>query len=80
MPTVFENYVCNVQVNKRTCAELGLWDTAGQESYNRMRPLSYPDSHAIAICFAVDSPTSLENVLESVSFYLADVNVAGYHG
>ena len=80
MPTVFENYVCNVEVNKRTCAELGLWDTAGQESYDRMRPLSYPDSQAIAICFAVDDPTSLENALQSVRFYLADVDVAGSHG
>lgn len=29
-----------------------------------MRPLSYPDSHVILICFAVDSPDSLDNVQE----------------
>lgn len=29
-----------------------------------MRPLSYPDSHVILICFSVDSPDSLENVQE----------------
>lgn len=42
--------------------ELALWDTAGQEDYDRLRPLSYPDSHVILICFAVDSPDSLDNV------------------
>ena len=36
-----------------------LWDTAGQEDYDRLRPLSYPDSHVILICFAIDSPDSL---------------------
>ena len=47
---------------------LGLWDTAGQEDYDRLRPLSYPDSHVILICFAVDSPDSLDNVQEKVFF------------
>ena len=41
-----------------------LWDTAGQEDYDRLRPLSYPDRHVILICFAVDSPDSLDNVQE----------------
>ncbi|KAI5285861.1 GTP-binding protein Rho1, partial [Ascosphaera acerosa] len=44
--------------------ELALWDTAGQEDYDRLRPLSYPDSHVILVCFAVDSPDSLDNVQE----------------
>jgi len=48
--------------------ELALWDTAGQEDYDRLRPLSYPDSHVILICFAVDSPDSLDNVQEKVCF------------
>jgi GTPase SAR1 family protein len=47
--------------------ELALWDTAGQEDYDRLRPLSYPDSHVILICFSVDSPDSLDNVQEKVS-------------
>jgi GTPase SAR1 family protein len=46
--------------------ELALWDTAGQEDYDRLRPLSYPDSHVILICYAVDSPDSLDNVREKV--------------
>lgn len=44
--------------------ELALWDTAGQEDYDRLRPLSYPDSHVILICYAIDSPDSLENITE----------------
>jgi GTPase SAR1 family protein len=46
--------------------EFALWDTAGQEEYDRLRPLSYPESHVIFICFAVDFPTSLENVEDKV--------------
>ncbi|KAI7904263.1 GTP-binding protein rhoA [Cokeromyces recurvatus] len=63
VPTVFENYVADVEVDGKH-VELALWDTAGQEDYDRLRPLSYPDSHVILICFAVDSPDSLENVQE----------------
>jgi len=63
VPTVFENYVADVEVDGRR-VELALWDTAGQEDYDRLRPLSYPDSHVVLICFAVDLPDSLENVQE----------------
>ncbi|KAI8058408.1 GTP-binding protein rhoA [Syncephalis plumigaleata] len=63
VPTVFENYVATVQVDDKP-VELALWDTAGQEDYDRLRPLSYPDSHVILICFSVDQPDSLENVQE----------------
>ncbi|WVF67430.1 hypothetical protein IAT40_002186 [Kwoniella sp. CBS 6097] len=33
-------------------------------AHSRLRPLSYPDSHVILICFAIDSPDSLDNVQE----------------
>ena len=69
MPTVFENYVADVEVDGKH-VELALWDTAGQEDYDRLRPLSYPDSHVILICFAIDSPDSLDNVQEKVNFGL----------
>jgi Ras family protein A len=55
--------VADVEVDGKRI-ELALWDTAGQEDYDRLRPLSYPDSHVILICFAIDQPDSLDNVME----------------
>ncbi|KAF2489040.1 hypothetical protein BU16DRAFT_473180 [Lophium mytilinum] len=60
-PTVFENYVHDIYIDN-VHVELSLWDTAGQEEFDRLRSLSYDDTHAIMLCFSVDSPDSLENV------------------
>jgi Rho family protein len=65
IPTVFENYVTNVEFEGKV-VELALWDTAGQEEYDRLRPLSYPESDVILVVFAIDYPTSLENVTDKV--------------
>ncbi|CAN6614402.1 GTP-binding protein Rho1p [Trichomonascus vanleenenianus] len=59
-PTVFENYVTDCRVDGKS-VQLALWDTAGQEEYERLRPLSYSKAHAILIGFAVDTPDSLDN-------------------
>lgn len=63
VPTVFENYVADIEVDNRQ-VELALWDTAGQEDYDRLRPLSYPDTDVILMCFSIDSPDSLQNIPE----------------
>lgn len=42
--------------------KLGLWDTAGQEEYDRLRPLSYPQTEIFLICFSLVEPTSFQNV------------------
>jgi Rho family protein len=60
-PTVFENYVHDIYVDNKS-VELSLWDTAGQEEFDRLRSLSYDNTHAIMLCFSVDSLQSLENV------------------
>ena len=63
VPTVFENYVADIEVDSKQ-VELALWDTAGQEDYDRLRPLSYPDTDVILMCYSIDSPDSLENIPE----------------
>lgn len=60
-PTVFENYVHDIFVDN-IHMELSLWDTAGQEEFDRLRSLSYDDTQAIMLCFSVDNRDSLENV------------------
>jgi len=41
---------------------LGLWDTAGQEDYDRLRPLSYPQTDVFLICYSIMNPASFGNV------------------
>ncbi|XP_017482865.1 PREDICTED: ras-related C3 botulinum toxin substrate 1-like [Rhagoletis zephyria] len=62
VPTVFDNYSSIITCDGETVS-LGLWDTAGQEDYDRLRPLSYPQTDVFLICFSVVSPSSFENVL-----------------
>jgi len=61
IPTVFDNYVVNLTAGDRNI-ELGLWDTAGQEEYDRLRPLSYANANVFLICFSLVNPVSFENV------------------
>ncbi|ORX56340.1 hypothetical protein DM01DRAFT_1382597 [Hesseltinella vesiculosa] len=61
--TIFENHVIDVKCGSKN-VELTIWDTAGQEDFDRIRYLAYPDTDAVVICFSVDDPQSLENVLE----------------
>ena len=63
VPTVFENYVKELTVDNKD-VELELYDTAGQEDYDRLRPLSYPGSDVILVCYSIDSPNSYDNVKE----------------
>jgi len=61
IPTVFDNYVVNLTAGAQNI-ELGLWDTAGQEEYDRLRPLSYANANVFLLCFSIISPVSYENV------------------
>lgn len=61
VPTVFDNYATQTIVDG-SYVNLGLWDTAGQEDYDRLRPLSYPQTDVFLLCFSVSSRSSFENV------------------
>lgn len=60
-PTVFENYIHDIFIDNQQ-VQLSLWDTAGQEEFDKLRSLSYSDTHCIILCFSIDSHDSLENV------------------
>lgn len=61
IPTVFDNYSASVMIDGEPI-KLGLWDTAGQSEYDRLRPLSYPQTEIFLCCFSVISPDSFQNV------------------
>jgi len=61
VPTVFDNYNANAIVEGNP-VNLGLWDTAGSEEYDTLRPLSYPGTDVFLICFSIFSPESFESV------------------
>jgi hypothetical protein len=69
---LFDNYAVTVMINGEPTS-LGLFDTAGQEEFDRLRPLSYPQANVFIVCFSVVSPNSFENVSEKVSALLLGV-------
>lgn len=63
VPTVFENYSMQVMYHDKPYT-LNLFDTAGQEEYDRLRIIAYPNTNVFLICFSVMNPPSLKNVTE----------------
>ncbi|KAH7825410.1 Rac2a, Rho family GTPase [Monocercomonoides exilis] len=59
--TVFDNYE-SLQVVDGKTVHLQLWDTAGQEEYDRLRSLSFPDTEVFLICFSISDPASFQNI------------------
>ena len=59
--TTFDNYENYITVDGRKF-NVGLWDTAGNEEYDRLRPLSYPRTDVFILCYSINSATSLANI------------------
>jgi small GTP-binding protein len=62
IPTVFDNYIANIVVDKEIY-NLQLWDTAGQEDYDRIRPLCYASTDICLVCYSVINKTSFDNAI-----------------
>lgn len=63
VPTIFDNYNCDVEINSKV-ENLSLWDTAGQEEYDELRPMSYNNTDVFIVCYSVVSKNSYRNVIE----------------
>jgi len=63
VPTVFENYTAQMK-RETDVILLHLWDTAGQEDYDRLRPLSYPGADVVLLCFSTISQASYDAIKE----------------
>ena len=61
IPTIFDNYTTNVLIDGHA-VNLKLWDTAGQEGYDRLRPMAYTQTDVFLICYSIDSISSFKNV------------------
>jgi len=61
VPTIFDNYNAPIMIEDKVY-NLGLWDTAGQEEYDKMRTVSYPHTDVFVLCFSLVHPMSFENV------------------
>jgi len=76
VPTVFENYTARKKRNDETIL-LHLWDTAGQEEYDRLRPLSYPGADVVLLCFSTVSQASYDAIRDKwapeVNHYIHEV-------
>jgi len=76
VPTVFENYTARKKRNDDTIL-LHLWDTAGQEEYDRLRPLSYPGADVVLLCFSTVSQASHDAIRDKwapeVNHYIPEV-------
>ena len=61
MPTILESYQVVVNINDEP-VQLDLFDTAGQEDFDRLRILSYHGADVVLVCFSVVNPISFENL------------------
>ena len=78
IPTIFENYAQDYSQNGEAF-KLHIWDTPGQDEYDRLRPISYQDAKVILLCFSLDKRQSFLNLNErwimEVKYYCKDAKI-----
>merc|ERR550534_79480 len=62
VPTVFDTYSMSIDLQPGMKKIIEIFDTAGQEEYDRLRPLAYPGTSLFMVCFAVDRESSFDNI------------------
>ncbi|KAL0490040.1 Ras-related protein [Acrasis kona] len=61
MPTVFDAFTTRTKIDDAS-VYFALWDTAGQDDYDQLRPFLYPETNVFLILFSVDNRASFKNV------------------
>jgi len=63
-PTVFDTYPTDMVLAdpEKTAVKVNIWDTAGQEEFENLRTLTYPDTDLFIVCFSMVDRNSFENV------------------
>lgn len=77
-PTIFENKMITIVVEQIPIS-LHIWDTAGQEDFNSIIPLTYESTEIAIICYSVDDSYSYEAITEKweneVRYYSENVEI-----
>lgn len=60
-PTTFDNYSINLKIDEKEY-HLSIWDTAGQEQYDQLRVLSYPQTDIFCVCYAINNIDSFNHI------------------
>mmetsp|Transcript_8481 Transcript_8481/g.25521 ORF Transcript_8481/g.25521 Transcript_8481/m.25521 type:complete len:224 (+) Transcript_8481:287-958(+) len=64
IPTTFDNATVEIELPGRGSFTVNLWDTAGQEDYQHLRHISYPETDAFLVCCSATRHQTLTNVSE----------------
>lgn len=62
IPTVVDNFIKVVEFEKGKTVSLALWDTAGQDDYDTIRPLSYRETDIVIICYTIENRKNISNI------------------
>ena len=65
---VYDSFRINVEYEGNDVT-MFIYDSAGQEDYDRIRPLDYAGADVVLYWYNVTSPDSYDNIVEKVILY-----------